>query len=134
MRPYPRKDLDYPKRVYNYRISRARRTVECAFGMLAKKFGILQTSMETSVEVSEAVVKSICVIHNFIQHENNFNYFPSDDVHDATHSYPSNSSLIATRSNRATTEAMAARNSLKEYFISPVLSGKTERSIVMCSS
>ncbi|XP_063590541.1 putative nuclease HARBI1 [Penaeus indicus] len=119
MRPYPRKELDYPKKVYNYRISRARITVERAFGILAKKFGILQTSMETSVEVSEAVVKSICVLHNFIQHENSFNYFPSDDVHDATHSHSSNSSLTATRSNRATAEAMALRDSLKEYFISP---------------
>ena len=119
MRPYPRKDLDYSKRVYNYRISRARRTVECAFGMLAKKFGVLQTSMETSVEVSESLVKSICVLHNFIQHENNFNYSPSDDVHDATQSSYSNSSLTATRSTRPTIEAMAVRDILKEYFVSP---------------
>ena len=116
MRPYPRKDLDYPNRIYNYWISRARRSVECAFGILAKKFGILQTSIETNVEVSEAVVKSFCVLHNFIQHENNFNYFQS---HDAPHSQPSNSSLTTTRSNRPTAEAMAVRDILKEYFVSP---------------
>ena len=119
MRPYPRKDLDYSKRVYNYRISRARRTVECAFGMLAQKFGVLHTLMMTSVEVSESLVKSICVLHNFIQHENNFNYSPpSDDVSDTTQYNFLNSNLTAT-STRPTREAMAVRDTLKEYFVSP---------------
>lgn len=118
MRPYPRKALDYSKRVHNYRISRARISVECTFGIRSKKFGVLQKSMETNVEVAESLVKSICVVHNFIEHENNFNYSPNDDVHNATQSN-SNSSLTATRSARPTTEAMAIRDALKEYFISP---------------
>lgn len=54
---------------------------------------MFQTSMVTSVEVSEAAVKSICVLHNFIHRENSFNYFPRDDVHDTTHSHSLNSSL-----------------------------------------
>mgnify|MGYP001953942622 CR=1 FL=1 len=41
MRPYPRKDLHNRKLIYNYRHSRARRTVECAFGMMAAKFQCL---------------------------------------------------------------------------------------------
>ena len=88
----PRKDLDYSKRVYNHRISRAIRTVVCALGMLTKTFAVLLTSMEASVEVSEALVKSICVFHNLIKCENNFDYFPSDDVDEATKSYNSNTS------------------------------------------
>jgi hypothetical protein len=67
MRPYPRKDLDYSNRKFNYRITRARRIVECSFGMLTKKFGVLQTAMETRVEIAEEVVKSACLLHNFIQ-------------------------------------------------------------------
>ena len=117
MRPYPRKDLDYSKRVYNYRISRARRTVDYAFGMLTKKFGVLQTSMETSAEVSEAFVKSFCVLHNFIKRENNFNYFPSDDVHKATQSYNSKTCLTATRSPSASDmkQPSAVRIALTQY-------------------
>jgi hypothetical protein len=53
MKPYRRKDLDYSERIFNYRITRARRTVECSFGMLTKKFGVLQTAMETRVEIAE---------------------------------------------------------------------------------
>ena len=88
--------------------------------MLAQKFGVLHTLMMTSVEVSESLVKSICVLHNFIQHENNFNYSPpSDGVSDTTQSKFLNSSLTATRSTRPTTQAMAVRDILKEYLVSP---------------
>ncbi|KAJ8935465.1 hypothetical protein NQ318_007568 [Aromia moschata] len=34
MRPYSKRTLDNRKRVFNYRLSRGRRSVECAFGML----------------------------------------------------------------------------------------------------
>lgn len=80
---------------------------------------MFQTSMETSVEVSEAAVKSICVLHNFIHRENSFNYFPRGDVHDTKHSLSLNSSLTAIKkkNNRPTAKAMAVRDSLMEYFI-----------------
>jgi hypothetical protein len=41
MRPYPKRRLNNRQRVYNYRLSRARKTVECAFGMMTQKFQVL---------------------------------------------------------------------------------------------
>jgi hypothetical protein len=39
--PYAIKILDNLKRVFHYRLSRGRKTIECAFGMLAEKVSVL---------------------------------------------------------------------------------------------
>jgi len=46
LRTYPRRLLnDENKSYFNYRLSRARMTIECAFGIAAAKFRILQKSI-----------------------------------------------------------------------------------------
>jgi hypothetical protein len=67
MRSYPRKLLnDENKSYFNYRLSRALMIVECAFGIVAAKFRILQKLIETKVENADRVVKAICMLHNVI--------------------------------------------------------------------
>lgn len=39
---------------------------ECAFGIAAAKFRILQKSIETKVENADHIVKVICVLHNVV--------------------------------------------------------------------
>ena len=45
MKPYSKRLLTITERVFNYRLSRARRIVENAFGILASRFQVLLTTM-----------------------------------------------------------------------------------------
>ena len=74
MRPYPRgrnaSKMPRPCRVFNYRLSRACRIVECAFGILAQRFRIYNRRMQYSVETVVKIVKATCVLHNFLRDRN----------------------------------------------------------------
>ncbi|XP_049880387.1 uncharacterized protein LOC126376874 [Pectinophora gossypiella] len=66
MRPYPGKHLTIQQRVFNYRLSRARRYVECAFGILANKWRVFHRPLNVSLNFCTNIIKASCVLHNFI--------------------------------------------------------------------
>lgn len=67
MRPYPSKNLSREKRIYNYRHCRARRVVECAFGILSNKWRVLHSVMLVHPDFASIVVQCCCVLHNFVR-------------------------------------------------------------------
>jgi len=68
MQPFARSSLTSDKKkIYNYRHSRARRIVECAFGMMSKKFHILQRSMLVHPDFATTITLACCVLHNMIR-------------------------------------------------------------------
>lgn len=67
MRPYPRSGrLDLQKKIFNYRLSRARRVVENAFGILAEKWRIYRKAIICSLANAKKIVQATIVLHNFI--------------------------------------------------------------------
>ncbi|KAL0103964.1 hypothetical protein PUN28_016968 [Cardiocondyla obscurior] len=67
MRPYPRsKHLNRQKKVFNYRLSRARRVIESAFGILAAKWRIYRRAIIASVSTAEKIIQATVCLHNFI--------------------------------------------------------------------
>ncbi|XP_062386963.1 uncharacterized protein LOC134075952 [Sardina pilchardus] len=67
LRPFPGRQVPLQRRVYNYRLSRARLVVECAFGILSARWRMYRRVIATSPEVAEACVKATCVLHNFLR-------------------------------------------------------------------
>ncbi|KAK9728825.1 DDE superfamily endonuclease [Popillia japonica] len=66
LKPYGRSDLDVSSEYFNKRLSRARRTVECAFGIIRSKWQILDKPILTDIDHADKIVKAICVLHNVI--------------------------------------------------------------------
>ncbi|KAK3920528.1 Protein ALP1-like [Frankliniella fusca] len=66
MRPYPKKRLTDEQRVFNYRLSRARLTIENSFGILCARWQILHKPLRMKVENAENLFKALVCLHNFV--------------------------------------------------------------------
>ena len=70
MKPFSRRGMDHDERVFNYRLSRARRVVENAFGILANRFRCLLTTIAIDVDSLPVLVRTCVVLHNFLRTRN----------------------------------------------------------------
>ncbi|XP_066590972.1 uncharacterized protein [Prorops nasuta] len=66
MKPYPESNLFPEKRIFNNRLSRARRVVENAFGILVNRFRILLNPILLSVEKVEIISYACVLLHNLL--------------------------------------------------------------------
>ncbi len=66
MKPYPGALLTNEQRIFNYRLSRARRVVENAFGILTMRFRIFLTKILLEPDKVTTLVRAAVVLHNFI--------------------------------------------------------------------
>lgn len=70
--PYSGHNLTPKKRIFNYRLTLARRYVECTFGLLSNKWRIFHRALNTSVDFSDDIIKACCVLHNFVRDRDGF--------------------------------------------------------------
>jgi len=73
LKRYSGRQLPVEKAVFNYRLSRARRVIENAFGIMATRWRIFRRSVVARPENVVLVVKAACVLHNFLQQDNQSN-------------------------------------------------------------
>ena len=66
LKPYGGHNLNIEETVFNQRLPRCRKTVECAFGIIYSNWRLLSKCIETNIWLIEDIVKCICVLHNTI--------------------------------------------------------------------
>ncbi|KAG8298077.1 hypothetical protein J6590_108295 [Homalodisca vitripennis] len=80
LKPYSHRNLSLHERIFNYRLSRARRVVENAFGILAARFRVFSKPIHLDVETAEYVIKACCSIHNWLRMTASQTYLPLGSV------------------------------------------------------
>ncbi|XP_069832289.1 uncharacterized protein [Dendropsophus ebraccatus] len=76
LKPYPQRLLNRERQIFNYRLARARRVVENAFGIMANRFRVLHTPINLMPHKVDKVVLACCVLHNFLRMNDSNSYSP----------------------------------------------------------
>lgn len=71
LRPFPGKQLSTMRQIFNYRLSRARRCIECAFGLLANRWRVYRSPIYLMPNNVDKVIKATIVLHNYMINEDN---------------------------------------------------------------
>lgn len=67
LRPYPGRALPVDQKIFNFRLSHARRIVENVFGIMAAQFRVYYRVIELSPCTAEKIVQATTVLHNFMR-------------------------------------------------------------------
>ena len=67
MKPFPHRYLSREERIFNYRLSRGRRVVENAFGILANRFRCLLTTMAVVPRTASLITQACLCLHNLMR-------------------------------------------------------------------
>ena len=130
MKPFPFRNMTR-EQIFNYRLSRARRVVENAFGILTNRFRVFLTTILIEPSKVDLLVSASCTLHNFLRDHTlgRDHYVPNgtlDHEDPTTHQIREgtwrNDDQLAdgpvARFTNYTHEAKAQRDMLKDYFIS----------------
>lgn len=133
MKPFPGlHDKGSDKRIFNYRLSRARRVSENAFGIMSSSFRVFRKPMILEPDTATKVTLAAIYLHNYLRKSGSRNVYCSVGMLDAECSDsgevipgvwrrdPSTSQIndLPAIPRRSCTDAQAIRNEFVEYFVS----------------
>lgn len=119
IRPFSSKSLDNVQRIFNYRLSRGRKTIECVCGMAAEKFAVLNGPIRCRNPLTvNSIVRAACILHNFVRTLEGTEYRPPslsecNDISVCPANIKKRNLMINDRSS-----STALRNYLANYFLS----------------
>lgn len=114
MKPFSFRSNDIGQRIFNYRLSRARRMVESTFGLMASKFRIMRSIIDIRESNVKTCVLAICVLHNFLITTDSVDYMRSEH-HEAD--YQSDVERCQQEERDTSNEGKKVRDKLKDYFV-----------------
>lgn len=129
MKPFSGKRLGERKNIYNYRISRGRRTIENSFGIFASKWRIFRRPICMRPKTADVLVSSTVCLHNFVSREEaainrhtRYNEEPCEADKENPHWRPlapvNMNGRVPLRGPSAA-EALQQRELLSNYFLTP---------------
>ena len=120
MKPFPRRKLTERQRIFNCRLSRARRVVENAFGILSSKFRVYKSPIALKTSSVRRVVLAITCLHNFLRDRQvvtDTTNETGDDVTEAQRGDCGALQLLPRTAGRLTSSAKALRQKMADYFM-----------------
>ena len=121
MRPYPGRrggNEVTPERVYNYRLSRARRVIENAFGIFVARWRVFANKLTIQPEKVKTVAKACIALHNFcsIHHQRADITLDNDNAPGSWRKLRHDGLQNPFEDDGIDSEAEAARSQFKDYF------------------
>jgi len=119
MKPYTKKASrdDKSKSIFNYRLSRARRVTENAFGLLSQVFRVFYQPINIEPSTCDDLIIVACCLHNLLRNaylEENGRAFQE---YDSNEPIPTNNMIQIARGGGFTNaEGFAVRDSYKDFF------------------
>lgn len=80
MKSYAQTGLTAEQRIFNYRLSRARRIVENTFGILVSVFGVFQRPNALSPEKARIITLACCYLHNYLRRKQSNTYIDKTTI------------------------------------------------------
>ena len=116
LRPFPGRNLTKERTIFNYRLSRARRISENAFGILGAWWRIYRRDLCLFPENAIKAIKGTIVLHNMLQKSGVADVPIDDGVECEKTQRPCLSDLPTLNSRKASTSAFKNRDKFMEYF------------------
>lgn len=66
MKPFSTRQLNYMQRIFNYRLSRARRVIENIFGIMSRRFLVFEKPILLEPAKAKTITLAACALHNFL--------------------------------------------------------------------
>ena len=110
MKPFKGKNLTEREDMFNYRLSRARRVVENAFGILANRFRIFRAPILLSPSKAKHVVLATVVLHNMLRIRN-----ATDSCSNIVEPINLTDTFTNCTENRSVTDSAGAFENLGQY-------------------